>query len=366
MAKEYSAAELEALSQEDLIKLEDEAVAEEAGEAVDPVTTPEPTVTQPEIKVEVKTEDKPVKTEVAEKVEVKPTETPEAETIAPVVPAVEEPVIEDDEKAHISPPSKWAEQRREKRELKARADEAEEIAKAASATEQENKDLKAKLEWMTTAISAKGVDLPESPLDTFSPEKIEEVRTEFGDELADMLQGAATILKTQQINAGTSVTAQAKAEPAKVVPDVAVPAVETQQEVDQSLFKAIDDNDELSYWKSRAEDPTNPNSLLWDRAIAKDNDMLKDPAFARLSYDDRFKMVVEAVKKDVMSTALPTKTTEPSGAPDASMGSGGIAPVPDGNSPVDKILAATPDNQTKLYNLMSQADKDLVDMALNI
>ena len=139
----------------------------------------------------------------------------------------------------------------------------------------------------------------------------------------------------------------------------AQPATETQ--VDPLLLKAIDENDELSYWQENSKP-------LWSKAIAMDSALLADPEYAKLSYSERFVKVVESVKAEVTKGATPGKLdTKVDDPPESLSGSGGIAPIPDNNDALTRVLAApNPEAQLKIYNALPQDDKDKVDMALNI
>jgi len=262
---------------------------------------------------------------------------------------------------HVSPPSKWAEERRAKRELKTKLEAAEGQAAKNEGLEQELTDVKSQLEWMKTAIQSKGVELPESPLDVFSEERLTEVRDEYGDELADMFQATAAIL---QKNAGSSAPVPAKATP-EVKPEAtpaATPAAEpaAAPQVDEAMMEAIDSNDDLAYWRENS-------APLWEKAVATDNKLLADPATAKLSYEERFAKVVQMVKEEVTSNASEGVDT-PSGKPPESLsGSGGETPQVNNNDALTKILATdNPVDQMKMYDKLSQDQKDEVDKALDI
>lgn len=357
MAKTYDAKQLEEMSQEDLIALEDEVVAEEVNEADDNATASDPPVErlgEPAKADEVKPDKEQEVIAHTEEGEVK---SDDAKT---------EPVINEEEKKHVSPPSKWAEQRRQNKELLQRAEEAEKLAAEAAATSKELEDLKADFAWMKTAITAKGVELPASPMETFSPEKIEEVRTEFGDELADMFSATATLLQ-KSVDNGTAKVVEDPAKKTKVEETVEPVKTSAQTDDEQEMWAAVQGNDDMSYWLERANDKENPSPLLWERAKAKDTELSLQPEFAKLTYPERFAKVVEAVKADVMSGATPPVKEAKDTGPGTDMGQGGVVSSTTPNTAYDKVMAQSdPDMQMKVYEALSQDDKDLVDKQLNI
>ena len=345
---------LDGMTQSELEALEDETVAADGENPDDATPASEP----------AKPADPPVKDaepaageKEGEGGEAKSTDEPEAD-----------PVVDDELVKHVSPPSKWAEDRRAKRELSTRLDEAETKAARADVLEEELTTIKAELDWMKTAIQAKGVTLPETPLEVFSEDRITEIRDEFGDELADMFQGTAAILQKQvDAKAPAKVDSDTKAEPAPAAAAAATPAPAapvaqpaTETQVDPLLLKAIDENDELSYWQENSQP-------LWDKAIAMDSALLADPGYANLSYTERFAKVVESVKADVTKGAVTTPSADPNKPPESLSDSGGVAPTPNTNDALEKILATDdPEAQMKIYSGLSQSQKDEVDKALNI
>jgi hypothetical protein len=355
MAVEIEVEKLEGMTQAELEKLEDETVAAdgENPDDVAPASQATPKAADPAKDAE------PAAGEVD-----KGGEAQSPKTEAGIDPAAA-PTADDDIAKHVSPPSKWAEERRAKRELSTRVEEAETKAAKTDVLQKELDDLKGELDWMKTAIQSKGVTLPETPLEVFNPEKITEIRDEYGDEIADMFQATAAILAKQAVGAVSSPAPAADPAPADPpAPAAASPApaaAPAEPTADPALLKAIDDNDELSYWQENS-------APLWAKAIAKDNEMLKDPAYASLPYAERFAKVVETVKTDVTNSAdVNLNASDPNKPPESLSDSGGIAPTPIANDALEKILAADdPNVQMKLYNALPQNQKDEVDKALNI
>jgi len=311
---EVKVEDMDGMSQEELMTLEDQAVAADAEETVDEVEAPVTPEPAPDVEV------KKVEAKVETPVEPKPEPTPQ--------PDITE---------HISPPSKWAAQRQALRESK--------VALAKAETMQTTNDsLTAEVEWLKSQLTSKGADAALSPADLLSPEKIAAVREEHGDELADMFQAVRAIQ-------GVKVKA----------PDPIPPNAESAKPLDTSMDDAIADNDELAYWQHNSPE-------LWDRAVAMNDAYLKDPSYAKLSYEERFYHVVKQVKTDVVEEAKSKapSTPESSGTPPDSLSGAGSSPTATEKSSVDKVLEATPEEQTKLYNSLSEAERDKVDVALGI
>jgi hypothetical protein len=332
---------LEDMTLAELEKLEDETVLLDGENSDDS----KPALEEPAKVDDVVVVDKPVVADEAQSVVI-----PEETKVVAPVPG------EDEITKHVSPPSKWAEDRRAKRDLQTQLDEVTAQAAKSDGLETELGEVKAQLDWMKTAIQSKGLDLPSAPIDVFNDEKIEEVRSEFGDELADMLKATAVMLAKQNPAVVTPdvIKPDTPAPVAEVIAPVAAPVA------DPALMKAIDDNDELAYWKENSQP-------LWDKAVATDASLLLDPAYAGLPYAERFAKVVEAVKLEVTTKATPEQKSEEGKPPESLSDSGGVAPTPISNDVLEKILSAdNPDAQLKIYDSLSQAQKDEVDKALNI
>lgn len=312
---EVKVEDMDGMSQEELVALEDKTVADDAEEKVEevvkePVETITPKAEEPPPVETVKVEDEPVPT----------------------------PELEDDITKHISPPSKWAAQRQALRESKVVLAKAETMQTA-------NDSLTAEVEWLKSQLTSKGADAALSPADLLSPEKIAAVREEHGDELADMFQAVSAIQGVKQ----------------PVVEPTPSKVEEPVKTSDTEMDDAISNNDELSYWQQKSPE-------LWDRAVAMNDAYLKDPSYVKLSYEERFYHVVNKVKADVVEEAKSKapKTPDPSGEPPNSLSGAGSSPTATEKSSVDKVLEATPEEQTKLYNSLSEAEREKVDVALGI
>ena len=344
MAVDISSAKINKMSLEQMRELEDQLVAEEAGAAVAQTPTPQ----------------EPAAPQASTTPPAEPGTTP-AEQAAPAAAAPgEQPVAaapaakDEDLTKHIAPPSKWAAECHAKKELQRQLEETQAKAAKADVLESTVNQLKDELTAIKTAIQDKGIKLPGSvkdPAAAFTPEKMEEIRTEFGDELADMIE----ILKAQAIKpAAPATTGQ---------PETAVkpPAQTRTEEVDPELLKAIEANDELSYWQENSP-------ALWSRAVAKDGEMLTDPAYAKLPYADRFAKVVESVKNDIMQGATKPGAQAGNAPPAPSLSGAGGVPIPsNGNDPLSQMEAITdPAKQMAFYNSQPQKVRDEIDKALGI
>jgi hypothetical protein len=264
------------------------------------------------------------------------------EVETPKEPPAETPPEEDLTK-HIAPPSKWAAERHAKRELQRQLEETKAKAEKAEVLENEVGQLKTELEQIKAAIQDKGIISKSfDPAAVFTDEKIEEIRNEFGDELADMLKATSEILK-----------ASTKPEVVTVTQPEANPTV------DPDLLKAIDNNDELSYWRENSP-------ALWARAVAKDDELLAVPEYAQLSYPERFAKVVELVKNEVMEGAKrPDETTAE--MPPSLSGAPGVPSQSTGTNALDRMLAIDDSKaQMKFYNSLPEKQRDEIDRALNI
>lgn len=331
--------EVNEMNLEQMQKLEDQLVAEEAG--VIPAVAPVPA-------------------------EPKPGEPPATVVPPAAVPPVEPspapaatPPPADDLTKHISPPSKWAAERHEKRQLQRDLEETKAKAEKAEVLEGELGKLRADFDFLKTAITQGGIKMPNNPAnpaEAFTPEKIEEIRNEFGDELADMMVAASAILKTQVVPP----TPASQAQPPPAPAPAAVPPPATQ--VDPNLLKAIDDNDELSYWQEHSP-------ALWQRAVAKDAEMLSDKSYASLSYQDRFAKVVESVKNDVVTGAT---GKPPAGQQDGDLPPTSLTGAPGvGSQTNNSVLSqfesiADQAKQIAFYNALPVAKRDEIDKALGI
>lgn len=268
---------------------------------------------------------------------------------------------EEDLSKHVSPPSKWAQQRHEQKRLKNELNEFREKAARADELEEKLGTVEQEMEWIKTAIKDKGIDLPSTPLEQFSDAKIEEVREEFGNELADMFKATAAMLAKGQAPTASQST---KAEPApkdqEKPKDKAGAQEDTGDEVDPALLEAIDDNDELSYWRENSPG-------LWKKAIDMDASLLNDPAYLQKTYADRFTTVVEQVKKAVTSGVQPPGGDDGASPPGSLSGSPGVAPTQQSNSALDRVMAAgSEDQQLSVYNGLTETERDEVDKALGI
>lgn len=319
---EIKVEEMDGMSQEELEALEDKVVEADAELESEPEESgdPEPKVDEPE----AKTEEPETKVEEPEKPEFKPV------------------AEEDDVVKHISPPSKWAAQRQALRESKAAIAEAERA-------KQEVETLRQELEWLKSQAMSKGVDTAIKPEQVLSPERISAVREEYGDELADMFQAVRNLQ-------GVKTPAESSEQPKQ-------PSNTTESRTanTDAMNAAIADNDELSYWQEHS-------GKLWDRAVEVNEMYLRDPEYVKLSFPDRFHYVVERVKKEVLEEA---KTTAPTAQPDPSvppesLSGAGSAPTVENKEIVDKILSASPEEQTKMYHNLSEAERDKLDEALGI
>jgi len=358
---EVDVSNIDNLSQAEMEALEDKMYADEASpDAKDPAAaSPEPTPA-----AEPAAPQKNAETGGEQPGDAKDGEDPEAKS-TPADPAKEgEP--DPELVKHVSPPSKWAQERHEKKELRDKLATAEEKAAKTDTLEEELSVVRGEMDWMKTAIESKGIELPSNPLETFSEEKITEIRDEFGDELADMFQATKAVLAGQSTKPTSTPAAKKEADPEPAAP--AQPAAQPQAQPadtgpDKDLLEAISDNDELSYWQENSP-------ALWNKAIELDGTLLQDPAYQSLPYKDRFLKVVEQVKTDVMKGAIPKKNqNQGDGKPpaDTLSGAGGDTPPQTGNSAYDRVMAASDaDAQLKVYNTLSQADRDLVDQALDI
>ena len=333
MAVEIDESKLSTMGMEELQKLEDAVAADEAGAAAPevPAAPQQPAVASETVP--------PVPAASA---------TPAA-AVPPAEPsAAPAPAPAEDLAKHIAPPSKWAAERHEKRQLRMQLEETAAKAQKADQLEGDLNTLKAEMDQLRQTLQDKGVvSLPKDPTANLTPEKIEAIRDEFGDELADMFTATVAVLKQQAAPS----TATAPAAPA--------PAQAPAEGVDPELLKAIDANDELSYWQENSP-------ALWSRAVAKDSQLLADPAYAQLPYADRFAKVVEAVKTDV-TTATTGAPTQMAGIPASLTGAAGVAPPAAGNTALDQMQAiADPAKQMAFYNAQPQKVRDQVDIALNI
>ncbi len=320
---EIKVEELDGMSQKELESLEDEVVLSET-------ETPEETTDKSEAEESKESEKKEVETDTASG----------------------ENLTDGDEEItkHISPPSKWAAQRQALRESKTLLEENERI-------NEELEELKLRASWVESQAQAKGVDTTKTPADILSPEKIANVREEYGDELADMFQ-AVRGLNGQGINN---------------IPKQAVPEDQNQHPAQQpipqysvdetaEMQRAISDNDDLSYWQQHSK-------ALWDKAVETNEQFLKDPGYVALSFNERFQYVVNKVQSDALElakTTTPGKQKEDSGLPPESLSGKGSAPTITDNNSIDRILDASPADQAKIYAGLSEAERDKVDMELGI
>jgi len=268
---------------------------------------------------------------------------------------------EDDPVKHISPPSKWAAERQRRRELKAELDAAREKAAMAEQMEAELAELKDKLNWIEQTVERKGIDLPDGPMEAFSDENINEIRDEYGDELADMMAAAAMIIKRQGGDNPGKAMPDPEPEPAPGEKETTSAAQPNDEMVNRAISEAIESNDDLSYWREKSP-------ALWKLAVEKDDQLLKDPEYQKLSFEERFEKVVTEVKQDIKGG---TGKAQPDQAemPDSLTGAQGAAPAvnDNNNNALNKILSTDdPDKQLELYNRLSESERDEVDKALNI
>ena len=352
MAVEIDSAKINEMSLEQMRALGDQLVAEEAGAAVAQTPTPQ----EPPAPQASTTPPAEPGTTPAEQA------APAAASPAPASPAPGEqpaaaPAAKDEDLTkHIAPPSKWAAERHAKKELQRQLEETQAKAAKADVLESTVNQLKDELTAIKTAIQDKGIKLTGSvkdPAAAFTPEKMGEIRTEFGDELADMIE----ILKAQAI---TPAAQAPTGQPAPAAP--AATAAPAQPSVDPELIKAIEANDELSYWQENSP-------ALWSRAVAKDGEMLANPEYAKLPYADRFAKVVESVKHDVMQGATKTPGAQDGNSPPAASLSGapGVPVQSHGNDPLSQMEAITdPTKQMAFYNSQPQKVRDEIDKALGI
>jgi hypothetical protein len=328
------------LSQEELMKLEDDLVAAETDGEADDTANHEP-------------EAKPQESEGDNQEpagEVKP-EQQTSQAATEDEPGEKENTADDDLTKHVSPPSKWAEQRHAARQMREQLEAAEAKAARTDQLQEEFNALKEEIEALKASVQGGGSDgIPENPLDVFDDEKIEEIREDFGDEIANMFKATAAMLQKEQDGKQQQAAPSADDNPGQNDPDV-----------DPDLLSAIEDNNELSYWQEKSPQ-------LWERAVKMDEELLKDPDYEKLSFSKRIAKVVERVKADVMATAQkPGKTDSGnSDIPESMPGSAGVVPPATTNNDLDRILAADPEKQAEIYQGLSPAARDEVDKALNI
>lgn len=269
---------------------------------------------------------------------------------------------------HVSPPSKWAAERARKRELQSELEIAkEETAVKTTEMETELTKLKGELKAIKDSLKVEGITFKdEVDANAFSEEKLAEIRDEFGDELADMMEAASKVIKQREAGPSTPTPAQAETDSGqgKTTPQG--------DPVDDPAFnKALEGNESLAWWRSlyNPDNPNDPKNSLWDKAVAQDKVFLDDPEYTKLSYEDRFKKVVKVVSEEVETNA---KTGKDGGGdtyslPPSLSGGNGLARNDGSMEPVDKVLAAdTPEKQMEIYKNLSEADRDKVDIALDI
>ncbi|RLB91960.1 MAG: hypothetical protein DRH10_00590 [Deltaproteobacteria bacterium] len=329
--------DLDSLSQEELIKLEDEQVAADAAAGDEDNQEQQ----QQENRTGADETDKPTDSDEQDK--------GGGDDEQPEAGGDEQSAVDDEVIRHVSPPKKWAAKRVKQRELKKSLEEANQRASKADDLQAEVTTLKDELASIKEIMASKGMDFPkDDDGNPFSDEKIEEIRDEYGDDLADMMAAAAEIVssagKQQQVDTNAD-----KGE---------------QEALDPDFMTAIDDNDELTYWKENSP-------VLWERAVKADDEFLDaDPEYQKLSYAERFKKVVESVKNDVLQNNNAKVRDSGDGGNDIPLslsGSGGGLHNTETNSAVERVLAVNdPDKQIELYNSLPEQDRDAVDIALGI
>lgn len=326
---------LEEMSQEDLVKLEDEVVEDDAKAELD---------------------DDAGKAGVAPGQEEKVVEDVAATVLKEQDTAGTQEGDEDLLK-HVSPPSKWAQQRHHARDLETKLNEATTKLDGYDELQQSHQDLIKQVEWLKTAIKGQDADIPTSPDQAYSDEKIASVRKEYGDEMGDMLEAAKAALFSNEQKPAVKDDGEEGITPAPA----AKPQPDEQPVADPKLLEAIDDNNELSWWREKSPP-------LWDKAIAVDKELLKDPAYVALPYKERFAQVVERVTTEVKAGAEQEKPLKPEdgGAPIVTLSGQGSAPTLLDQGALDKILNADPAVQVTMYESLPENQRDQVDVALGI
>lgn len=289
-------------------------------------------------------------------------------------PVVEnEPVTGDEDiSKHVSPPSKWAAQRAAKRELQTELDQASEKAAKADVLETELMQLKGELESIKEQLEKQGISFSLEPDNAFSKEKLAEVRDEYGDELADMMEAAAAVIASKQPGEPAAEHKGKTEANDGAVPREQTPSQEGKPDDYQELEKALDANESLVWWRSlyNSDNPNDPKNILWDKAVAQDKEFLNDPEYVKLSYGDRFNKVVEtvsaAVERDAKSGKDGGDVAKTVVMPSSLSGNSGAARSEGSMDALDKVLAADTDKQIDIYNSLSEAERDKVDMALDI
>lgn len=365
--------EVNAMNEEELLKYEDDLAAHEAGVEPDSSSDPDPEPSdkggdpEPDPAVAAPPEGDPAG-EGDEGTPPAKAGDEDGGDPAPAEPPTPKPAPEpaaaeagDDVQEHITPPSKWAQQRREKAELKREAEELRSKAEKADQLENELQELRGKFEWIETAMKTKGVEIPKDPLDMVSEDKIADIREEHGDDMADLIVAFKAQFDRLSPKAPTPPAADPPA--AEPTQPPAAPAAETPPAepagVNPAVLEAIDNNDSLSWWREKSP-------VLWKRAVEMDESLSKDPEYLALSFDDRYAKVVEEVKKAVQKPASIPKPDRDS--PPANLsGSGGVVPAPTENEALRKLEAMSdPDAQMKYYESLPESLRDEVDKALNI
>lgn len=339
--------EIEKMSQEELLELEDQLEAGESPEA-DSDSTPEP----PD---EVAESKEPEADEGSD--DDQPAAAGGEDDGADPKPKEKEPEPssdDDDLKKHVSPPSQWAKHRHEQKALKAEAEALRAKADKADTLEQELTQLRGEMDWLKQAVAGRGVDIPAKPSDVITDERIANIREEHGDDMADIV---AALRAQANMNHETAAPAAPKEEEPPAAP--AAPTPPAQQGPDPAIVAAIEANDELTWWREQSP-------KLWQRAVDKDDKLREDPVYLALSYEDRFKRVVDEVKKDVLQAGSTAKKDEDS-PPTSLSGSGGVAPAPIENDALAKMEAIQdPEKQLQFYNSLPEDVRDQIDQALNI
>jgi len=316
---------LEGMTQEELEAMEDKAIADDASDVTDKTVVPPKKEDDP----------KPDTTEVADDSNDKGVKSDE----------VSEPEVDENLQEHISPPEKWIQKRIANREAKQPQDDTGKTSEELNKVNAELLELKQQIEWLKDS----GVDVGKTPIDMLSDDKIADVRKEFGDELADMFQA----VKSMQPKNVAEQQAPEK-------PKVETPAV-TEEPVNVEMETAIDNNNDLAYWRE-----TSPS--LWDKAVEKNADLLEsNPDYQKLSFDDRFKQVVESVKTDVVNEAKEKapEAKDSQSVPDSLSGSG-ASHTKTNETILDRLDNATPEEAEKIYRGLSEAERDKVDIELGI
>lgn len=238
----------------------------------------------------------------------------------------------------VSPPEKWISRRHKARQ-----------AKLDDELTAKNSDLQSQvdaLQQQVDLMKARGIDVPDSPLDILSDERIKEVREEHGDSVADMFQA---------VKAAVSVGKQKSKVKGAVAADSDGAA-----ELDERTQALLQD-DHIAYWLQEKPD-------LYDKAVDAERELALDKDFFRKPYPEQAKAIVEKVKETVLSEKKPKNPIKPdkkgeTEPPKTLAGASGAAPATDTKGPADRIIdlldSGSRDEAIKLYDSLPDGDEKL-------